>query len=271
MYYKVIQNPIDMTAIQQRIAVKSVFFFVVLAAFGSGLTRRVLMQSNHYKSLEEYRADWVLMFNNAMEFNVEGSPVYEDAVTLKVKVFPAPLFAVFSREETVRALWADCFRSLVIIHVRRAPMLEHACEHPVGAMACMDFGPGFLQTLCSCSNRLIALVAHALYICRTCSSMRFIEQPQVSPLLHCAVSMRLPLCSCPTCVLGLGAKTYPWPHIVVFRTAHSSVTRPRLHRCGVDHAEAYAAGSGLACSAPRAAGRLKKGVWLRDVSMLVLK
>ena len=59
-YYQVIKQPISMSCIRKKI------------------------KSNKYINLEQYRADWLLMFNNAMTFNEEGSIVYNDALVLKV-------------------------------------------------------------------------------------------------------------------------------------------------------------------------------------------
>ncbi|KAJ6533261.1 Bromodomain-containing protein, partial [Mycena sp. CBHHK59/15] len=43
-------------------------------------------QATYYQSLDEYRADWHLLFNNALEYNQPGSEIYEDATHLR-KVF----------------------------------------------------------------------------------------------------------------------------------------------------------------------------------------
>ena len=58
-YYLLIKNPIAMDMISHRIA------------------------STYYKSLQEFIADFNLMFHNAMTYNEDGSMVYEDAAQLK--------------------------------------------------------------------------------------------------------------------------------------------------------------------------------------------
>jgi ATP-dependent helicase STH1/SNF2 len=47
---------------------------------------RKRVNSNYYKSLVQFQADWQLMFNNARTYNQEGSWVYVDAEEME-KVF----------------------------------------------------------------------------------------------------------------------------------------------------------------------------------------
>ncbi|KZO99691.1 hypothetical protein CALVIDRAFT_476757 [Calocera viscosa TUFC12733] len=61
-YYTVILNPIAMSNIRRK------------------------LNSNLYKTVQEFRADWSLMWNNARTFNAEDSLVYADSVVLE-KVF----------------------------------------------------------------------------------------------------------------------------------------------------------------------------------------
>jgi ATP-dependent helicase STH1/SNF2 len=58
-YYKVIMNPIAMDMIMHRI------------------------NSPYYTTIEAFQNDFLLMFSNAMKYNVEGSIVYQDAVQLQ--------------------------------------------------------------------------------------------------------------------------------------------------------------------------------------------
>ncbi|KAI7864350.1 SNF2 family N-terminal domain-containing protein [Spinellus fusiger] len=62
MYYTMIKKPISMTIIHKRI------------------------QSGHYETLQQFKSDFMLMFDNARTFNEEGSFVYEDADEMQ-KVF----------------------------------------------------------------------------------------------------------------------------------------------------------------------------------------
>lgn len=41
------------------------------------------MASNHYRDMQQFQNDFELMFRNAMKYNEEGSPIYEDAVVLR--------------------------------------------------------------------------------------------------------------------------------------------------------------------------------------------
>jgi len=63
-YYQLITHPIALSTLRKR-----------------GTT-------NHYKSVQQYRDDWRLMFNNARTYNQEGSWVYIDAEEME-KVFDA--------------------------------------------------------------------------------------------------------------------------------------------------------------------------------------
>jgi ATP-dependent helicase STH1/SNF2 len=63
-YYTIIRQPIALSLLRKR---------------GS---------SNYYKTVQAFRDDWMLMFNNAKTYNQEGSWVYTDAVEMQ-KVFEA--------------------------------------------------------------------------------------------------------------------------------------------------------------------------------------
>jgi ATP-dependent helicase STH1/SNF2 len=63
-YYQLIRQPIALSQIRKR------------------------SQSNYYKDVNQYKADWKLMFNNARTYNQEGSWVYNDAEEME-KVFNA--------------------------------------------------------------------------------------------------------------------------------------------------------------------------------------
>ncbi|KAF7725651.1 hypothetical protein EC973_009458 [Apophysomyces ossiformis] len=69
MYYTMIERPISMKMIKERI------------------------HSPYYKSVADFRADFYLMFDNARTFNEEGSVVYEDANELQ-KMLDAKLEAL---------------------------------------------------------------------------------------------------------------------------------------------------------------------------------
>ncbi|ORX62925.1 hypothetical protein DM01DRAFT_1278273 [Hesseltinella vesiculosa] len=60
-YYKMIKEPMSLEMINQRI------------------------HSPYYRSIQQFRHDFDVMFDNARTFNEEGSDVYEDANTLQVK------------------------------------------------------------------------------------------------------------------------------------------------------------------------------------------
>lgn len=63
-YYQLIKQPIALSQIRKR------------------------SQGNYYKDVNQYKADWKLMFNNARTYNQEGSWVYNDAEEME-KVFNA--------------------------------------------------------------------------------------------------------------------------------------------------------------------------------------
>lgn len=60
IYYKLIKKPISMNMIKKRI------------------------HSPYYKTIDQFRDDFKLMFDNARIFNEEGSMVYEDANEMEV-------------------------------------------------------------------------------------------------------------------------------------------------------------------------------------------
>ena len=61
IYYKLIKKPISMNMIKKRI------------------------HSPYYKTIDQFRDDFKLMFDNARIFNEEGSMVYEDANEMEVQ------------------------------------------------------------------------------------------------------------------------------------------------------------------------------------------
>jgi ATP-dependent helicase STH1/SNF2 len=61
-YYTMIKEPISMGMILERI------------------------RSPYYRTIQQFRDDFRLMYDNARTFNEEGSFVYEDANTLQVKL-----------------------------------------------------------------------------------------------------------------------------------------------------------------------------------------
>jgi len=61
LYYQIIKNPIAMDTIKKRI------------------------KGVHYKTIQQFKDDWYLMFNNARTFNEEGSQIYNDANKMQVK------------------------------------------------------------------------------------------------------------------------------------------------------------------------------------------
>lgn len=69
-YYQLITQPIAMSHLRKR------------------------ANSGHYKTVQAYRDDWKLMFNNARTYNQEGSWVYIDAEEME-KVFNAAFERVF--------------------------------------------------------------------------------------------------------------------------------------------------------------------------------
>ncbi|KAJ7912016.1 hypothetical protein B0H13DRAFT_1526169, partial [Mycena leptocephala] len=50
------------------------------------MIKTLSQKATHYTTISEYRAAWHLMFDNARQFNADGSQVYEDADFLQ-KVF----------------------------------------------------------------------------------------------------------------------------------------------------------------------------------------
>ncbi|XP_065185679.1 probable global transcription activator SNF2L2 [Sycon ciliatum] len=58
-YYRSIKNPMDIKRIRERIT------------------------SNRYRSLDQLQDDVLIMFSNARDYNIEGSPVYNDSLTLQ--------------------------------------------------------------------------------------------------------------------------------------------------------------------------------------------
>ncbi|KAK6974225.1 p-loop containing nucleoside triphosphate hydrolase protein [Favolaschia claudopus] len=69
-YYDIIKEPISMSNI-----------------------KTLSEKPTHYTSIKQYQKDWHLMFDNARQFNVEGSQVYEDAVYLQ-RVLDSKLYAL---------------------------------------------------------------------------------------------------------------------------------------------------------------------------------
>ena len=61
-YYELIKNPMSMNMIKRRV------------------------NSPYYKTIEQFRDDFILMCDNARIFNEEGSFVYEDANIMQVNI-----------------------------------------------------------------------------------------------------------------------------------------------------------------------------------------
>ncbi|THU77689.1 Bromodomain-containing protein, partial [Dendrothele bispora CBS 962.96] len=68
-YYEVIKNPISMAHIRQIMNASA---------------------AKTYSSLEQFRDDWHLMFQNACTYNQDDSQIYEDAIELRA-VFDSKL------------------------------------------------------------------------------------------------------------------------------------------------------------------------------------
>jgi ATP-dependent helicase STH1/SNF2 len=77
-YYRFIANPIAMDMIFAR------------------------MNSPYYASVQHFQQDFELMFSNALQYNVEGSDVYQDAIVLR-NVFRETLDRSLSRPKQVSA------------------------------------------------------------------------------------------------------------------------------------------------------------------------
>merc|ERR1712242_507638 len=58
-YYELIKRPVDIQKIRQRI------------------------RKEHYRSIKDLEADVNLMCSNTQQYNIDGSPIYEDSVILK--------------------------------------------------------------------------------------------------------------------------------------------------------------------------------------------
>jgi ATP-dependent helicase STH1/SNF2 len=60
------------------------------------------VNSPFYVSVQQFQQDFELMFSNALQYNVEGSDVYQDAIVLR-NVFRETLNRSLSRPKQVSA------------------------------------------------------------------------------------------------------------------------------------------------------------------------
>lgn len=79
-YYQLIDHPIDLKIIAQRILAKE------------------------YKTLDDVEDDFMLLFNNACAFNEPGSRIFKDARTLKklVQLRKGDLLQILNTKKNVR-------------------------------------------------------------------------------------------------------------------------------------------------------------------------
>lgn len=82
-YYQVIEHPIDLKMVAQRI------------------------QAKHYKTIDDLEDDLAVLFNNACSFNEPGSRIFKDARILKklVQLRKNDLMQILNAKKTVRLRW----------------------------------------------------------------------------------------------------------------------------------------------------------------------
>lgn len=82
-YYQLIDHPIDLKMVAQRI------------------------QARQYKTIDDLEDDFALLFNNACTFNEPGSRIFKDARTLKklVQLRKGDLLQILNAKKSVRLRW----------------------------------------------------------------------------------------------------------------------------------------------------------------------
>ena len=75
-YYQQIQHPRCISAIQ--VSSRSIHLSSMLMSSQKQVKRK------EYESVSDFAADMELVFSNAMQFNVEHTQIWEDALTLRV-------------------------------------------------------------------------------------------------------------------------------------------------------------------------------------------
>lgn len=95
-YYQLIEHPIDLKMVAQRI------------------------QAKQYKTVDDLEDDFALLFNNACSFNEPGSRIFKDARTLKklVQLRKNDLLQILNAKKTVRLRWVAlaCISLVDITH-----------------------------------------------------------------------------------------------------------------------------------------------------------
>lgn len=94
-YYQLIEHPIDLKMVAQRI------------------------QAKHYKTIDDLEDDFALLFNNACSFNEPGSRIFKDARTLKklVQLRKNDLLQILNAKKSVRLRWVAFASTSLVVKV----------------------------------------------------------------------------------------------------------------------------------------------------------
>ncbi len=87
-YYQIIKNPIALDDIKKR------------------------LDTSAYSSLQTVRADFELLFNNALEYNMKDSVIWKDAKDMHVSTFPISLTATICYLRSLQKLMQKTYEKL---------------------------------------------------------------------------------------------------------------------------------------------------------------